>query len=122
MGYSRSFDTDKLRDDRRIYANFSVPLGESPQSSLLSTTLNYSRGDGNSLQTSVSGVTGEDNQFSYGLSASTMEKGGTGYSASAGYRSPYAYLTATAGNDSLNHRQSSFGVSGAVVVIHLGLP
>ncbi|EOV6478829.1 fimbria/pilus outer membrane usher protein [Salmonella enterica subsp. enterica serovar Infantis] len=121
VGYSRSFDTDKLRDDRRIYANFSVPLGESPQSSLLSTTLNYSRGDGNSLQTSVSGVTGEDNQFSYGLSASTMEKGGTGYSASAGYRSPYAYLTATAGNDSLNHRQSSFGVSGAVVVHPFGL-
>ncbi|WP_170876293.1 fimbria/pilus outer membrane usher protein, partial [Salmonella enterica] len=81
MGYSRSFDTDNWRDDRRIYVNFSIPLGESPQSPLLSTTLNGSKGAGNSLQTSVSGVAGEDNQFSYGLSASTMEKGGSGYSA-----------------------------------------
>lgn len=121
MGYSRSFDTDNWRDDRRIYVNFSIPLGESPQSPLLSTTLNGSKGAGNSLQTSVSGVAGEDNQFSYGLSASTMEKGGSGYSASTGYRSPYAYLTATAGNDTLSHRQTSFGISGAVVAHPFGV-
>lgn len=121
VGYSRSFDTDSWRDDRRIYVNFSIPLGESPQSPLLSTTLNGSKGAGNSLQTSVSGVAGEDSQFSYGLSASTMEKGGSGYSASTGYRSPYAYLTATAGNDSLNHRQTSLGVSGAVVAHPFGV-
>ncbi|ECE0793953.1 fimbrial biogenesis outer membrane usher protein, partial [Salmonella enterica subsp. diarizonae] len=52
VGYSRSFDTDNLRDDRRIYVNFSIPLGESQQSPLLSTTLNGSKGAGNSLQTS----------------------------------------------------------------------
>ncbi|ECG8572661.1 fimbrial biogenesis outer membrane usher protein [Salmonella enterica subsp. diarizonae] len=121
VGYSRSFDTEKWRDDSRVYVNFSVPLGESQQSPLLSTTLNGSKGAGNSLQTSVSGVAGEDNQFSYGLSASTMEKGGSGYSASSGYRSPYAYLTATAGNDSLNQRQTSLGVSGAVVAHPFGL-
>ncbi|EAU4677858.1 fimbrial biogenesis outer membrane usher protein [Salmonella enterica] len=121
VGYSRSFDTDNLRDDRRIYVNFSIPLGESQQSPLLSTTLNGSKGAGNSLQTSVSGVAGEDNQFSYGLSASAMEKGGSGYSASTGYRSPYAYLTATAGNDSLNNRQTSLGVSGAVVAHPFGI-
>lgn len=28
MGYSRSFDTDNWRDDRRIYVNFSIPLGK----------------------------------------------------------------------------------------------
>lgn len=46
---------------------------------MFSTVLNYSKEEKNSIQTSISGTGGEDNQFSYGLSGNSQENGPSGY-------------------------------------------
>ncbi|EMW9312559.1 fimbrial biogenesis outer membrane usher protein [Salmonella enterica] len=121
IGYSRALDNNTYRRDERIFVNLSFPLGAETHGAQLSTTLSYNKGERNSTQTAVSGVTGHDNQFSYGLSANTLENGPSGYTLNAGYRAPYALMTTTAGKDSHHNRQVSFGVSGAVVAHPYGV-
>ena len=121
IGFSQSRANDSYRRDERLFLNVSVPLGDSFQSPSLSTTLNYSKQTGNSLQTSVSGTAGEDNAWSYGLSFNRQAWGTSGYSLNGGYRSSAVNLSATAGNDSAHHRQMSFGASGAIVAHPYGV-
>ncbi|MFP1557046.1 fimbria/pilus outer membrane usher protein [Escherichia coli] len=75
----------------------------------------------NSIQSSISGVSGDDNQLSYGVSLNTQENGPTGYAVNGSYRSPVATLQATAGNDSRHNRQISAGISGAIVAHPFGV-
>ncbi|SUI38816.1 outer membrane fimbrial usher protein [Salmonella enterica subsp. enterica serovar Braenderup] len=120
LGFSQSRSNDSYRRDDRIYLNFSIPLGESIKSPLLSSTVNYSNKGKSNIQTSLSGVAGMDNQFSYGA-AFNARKGEEGYSINGGYRSPFVNLSATAGNDSNSNRQVSLGASGAIVAHPYGL-
>lgn len=88
---------------------------------MLSTTVNVSDKNSNSIQSSISGVSGDDNQLSYGVSLNTQENGPTGYAVNGSYRSPVATLQATAGNDSRHNRQISAGISGAIVAHPFGV-
>lgn len=53
--------------------NFTLPLGGSTQSPVFSTVLNYNKGEKNSIQTSISGIAGKYNQFSYGVSGNSQK-------------------------------------------------
>ncbi|WMD22943.1 fimbria/pilus outer membrane usher protein [Achromobacter seleniivolatilans] len=95
----------------------SIPLGRTPHSPLLSTSLGRS-GSETLMQTNLSGTLGDDNQYSY--NAYGMYSGGDGNrSSSAGvsgtYRAPYAQLSASASSGS-GSSQTSAGVSGSIVV------
>lgn len=67
----------------------------------------------------LSGTAGAWNQFTYGATASHGGNGnGNTFSANAGYNSPYAVFSASAGRGD-GYSQESFGASGAVVA-HAG--
>lgn len=121
VGFSQSWDNETQHRDNRVYLNFSIPLGGGAQSPLVSSTFNYNKDGRNNIQTSVSGVAGDDNQISYGVSANKQESGPSSYSVNGGYRSPFVNLMATAGNDSDNNRQMSIGASGAVIAHPYGI-
>ncbi len=121
IGLSQSRDNEQQRRDDRFYINFTLPLGGSVQSPVFSTVLNYSKEEKNSIQTSISGTGGEDNQFSYGLSGNSQENGPSGYAMNGGYRSPYVNITTTVGHDTQNNNQRSFSASGAVVAHPYGV-
>lgn len=121
VGFSQSRDNENQQLDDRVYLNLSLPLGNDIQSPLLSSTFNYNKSGNNTLQTSISGVTGEDNQFSYGISGNTQESGPSGYSVNGGYRSPFVNLMATTGRDSAHNRQASIAASGAIVAHPYGI-
>ncbi len=121
LGYSKSQNNNTGRSDERVYFNFAIPLGDGPQTPLLSTTLNYNQNGNNSAQTAISGTLGSNNQYSYGISANTQKNHSSGYSVNGRYRSPFAVLSSSAGNDSNHNRQFSFGASGAIVMHPYGL-
>lgn len=94
-----------------------IPLGRSAHSPLLSTNLSRT-GSNTQVQTSLSGVAGEENQYSY--NAYGAHSGGEGRSssragASGTYRAPFAQLSASASSGS-GSNQVSAGVSGSIVV------
>lgn len=121
VGYSQSRNNNTGRRDERVYFNFAVPLGDEQQSPLLSTTLNYDAKGNNSAQTAISGTLGDNNRYSYGISANIQEKNASGYSVNGRYRSSFATLASSAGNDSHQNKQFSLGASGAVVAHPYGL-
>ncbi|HDC1420835.1 TPA: fimbrial biogenesis outer membrane usher protein [Salmonella enterica] len=121
IGFSQSRDNDNSRKDERIYLNLSVPLGDSLQTPLLATVLSHSKNIGDSIQTSISGAAGQNNEYSYGASFNRQERSTSGYSLNGSYRSPVANFAATAGSDSAHNRQMSLGVSGAVVAHPYGI-
>jgi outer membrane usher protein len=105
------------KPDTRVQANFSLPLGRSPHSPLLSTSFNQdttaevrTRG----AQESINGTWGENNQLSYSASA-TQSSGDDAYSANAQYRSNYASVSASVSEGS-GYSQQSLGATGGVVV------
>ncbi|CDZ86666.1 fimbrial usher protein [Citrobacter koseri] len=121
LGYSRSKDNEIGRTDDRIYLNFSMPWSDNFQSPQLSATLNHNKGGPDSAQTTVSGVAGSDNQFNWGITGNTQEKGPSGWSLNTAYRTPFTQLQATAGRDSDKNRQMSLGASGAIVAHPYGV-
>ncbi len=75
------------KPDNRVQANFSLPLGHSPHSPLLSTSFNQDTTGGvrtRGAQESINGTWGENNQLSYSASA-TQASGDDSYSASGQY-------------------------------------
>ncbi len=94
-----------------------IPLGRAAQSPLLSTSLSRS-GDSTNVQTNISGVLGEDNQYSYNAYGNHAMGDGS-RSSNAGvsgtYRAPYAQVSASASGGS-GSSQTSLGVSGSIVV------
>ncbi|MFC0323474.1 fimbria/pilus outer membrane usher protein [Gallibacterium melopsittaci] len=124
LNYSFSFSQSKNsfgESDRRVYVSLSLPLGDDSSSAYLSQSLNYSKANGYSGYTSVSGALGEDRQYSYSVSASKQQDGGSNLSVSNSYSGSLAQVNASWGRDSNSNQQMSFGVSGAVVAHPKGI-
>lgn len=119
------------RMSNEVFANFTLPLGDSAHAPNFGASLTHDSTGHTLDQATVNGTLGEDNQFSYGATAS--HDNGTGDSGSggnagtiyAGYRSPFAQFNGSIGSGS-GYSQASLGVSGAVIVhpggITLGQP
>lgn len=99
------------------YANITIPLGKAHPATV-SSNVSHDTNGRSQVQTAVAGSLGEDNDFSYGVSANHAAGGATGAAtggnANVQYRSPYAVLSGSAGGGS-GYSQSSIGVNGAVV-------
>jgi outer membrane usher protein len=101
--------------DNQMFVNASLPLGNTPYAPSLSVNLNHSAANGSQEQAVLNGTAGQWNQFVYGASASHSSSGtGSAVSVNAGYNSPYAILSVSAGKGS-GYSQESFGASGALV-------
>ncbi|HEJ9661893.1 TPA: fimbria/pilus outer membrane usher protein [Proteus mirabilis] len=121
IGFSQSRDNKNQQRDDRVYLNISLPLGSETQSPLLSSSVSLQKAGNSHLQTTISGVKGEANQFSYGLSVGTEKEGLASYSLSGGYLAPFVNLAASAGNDRNHNRQISLSASGAIVAHPYGV-
>ncbi|TAN05299.1 MAG: fimbrial biogenesis outer membrane usher protein [Rhodanobacteraceae bacterium] len=104
--------------DNQVFLNANLPLGRSAHAPNLSVNVNHSDATGTQEQAMLSGTAGQWNQFTYGATAShgSSANGGSGnaFSVNAGYNSPYAVLSASAGKGS-GYSQESFNASGALV-------
>jgi outer membrane usher protein len=103
--------------DNRILANFSIPLGNSPHSPMLSTNLIQDTTGGvstRSAQEVITGTLGENNQLTYSGSAS-QASGDDSYTASGQYRSAYTDVSASV-SEGTGYSQQSLGATGGVVV------
>ncbi len=78
IGFSQTRRSGDYHHDNRFFFSFSLPLSDTERT-LPSTTVNVSDKNSNSIQSSISGVSGDDNQLSYGVSLNTQENGPTGY-------------------------------------------
>jgi outer membrane usher protein len=95
------------------FASFSIPLGEeSPV--FFSSAMSHDSSGELAEQASLSGVTGDRQQMSWGVSATHSEQGGSTGGVSGQYLSPWTTLNASAGVGRDN-RTLSAGLSGAVV-------
>lgn len=105
------------RPDKKVQASFSLPLGRSAHSPLLSAsyledTVGAQRKQGE--QAAIEGTLGANSQMSYSASA-TESAGEDSYAASGQYRTRYANVSASIGTGS-SFSQQSLGVTGGLVV------
>jgi outer membrane usher protein len=117
LSAARQNDVMTGKPDNRVQINFSLPLGHSPHSPMLSTSFNQEMtGDVRTRggQEVVNGTWGETNQVSYSASAS-QSAGQDSYTASGQYRGSYASVSASASEGS-GYSQQSLGASGGLVV------
>jgi outer membrane usher protein len=117
ISIARQNDVITGKPDNRVQVNFSLPLGHSPHSPMLSTSFNQdttgnvrTRGG----QEVINGTWGENNQVSYTASAS-QAAGDNSYTASGQYRGADASVSASASEGS-GYSQQSLGASGGLVV------
>ncbi len=112
----RSTDADGTPSNQ-IMVSTTIPLGHSQHSPQLTTNLSASNGSA-SVQTSLSGNAGAENQYSYnvygsgGQSASSSANMNAG--ASGAYHGAHGQVTASA-SAGANSSQVSAGVSGSIV-------
>jgi outer membrane usher protein len=114
---ARQKDVVTGKPDNRVQLNFSLPLGHSPHSPMLSTSFNQETiGDARTQggQEVLNGTWGETSQASYSVSAS-QAAGQNSYTASGQYRGAYAGVSASASEGS-GYSQQSLGASGGLVV------
>ncbi|MGO4396159.1 fimbria/pilus outer membrane usher protein [Variovorax sp. M-6] len=108
--------------DNRVMLNLSIPLGTGARAPYSTTSLQRVQDGGTSVQQSVTGALGEDNAFTYGLSAGHNGSGDgngaagstTSVGANVAYASPMAAVTANASKSS-TYSQVGAGVAGTVV-------
>jgi outer membrane usher protein len=103
--------------DNRLQVNFSLPLGHSPHSPMVSTSFNQETTGGvrtHGGQEVINGTWGANSQLSYSASAS-QTAGQNSFTASSQYRSTYASLSASLGKGS-GYSQQSLGATGGVVI------
>ena len=103
--------------DSRVQLNFSLPLGHSPHSPMLSTSFNQdSTGNVRTRggQEVINGSWGQNGQFNYSASAS-QSAGDNSYTASGQYRGAYAGVSASA-SEGTGYAQQSLGATGGLVV------
>ncbi|CAD5109323.1 fimbria/pilus outer membrane usher protein [Zestomonas carbonaria] len=110
--------------DVQYLATLSIPLGQTAGAPLLNTTATYQDNDNNTLQTSVSGVVGEQMQTNYNLYAnsglSTGERSNA-YGVNLRHRTPVSTLGTSVSRgdgfarESLSARGSIATYSGGVV-------
>lgn len=107
--------------DTQIGLSLSMPLGQSNQQSL-DLQLNQSRESGSQLQASLEGTTGEQDEYSYGLTASQDQpKTGeqtTSLGANGNYRAQRTSLNGSYSRDSHGQQQYSVGAQGSLLAHH----
>jgi outer membrane usher protein len=102
--------------DNRVQVNFSLPLGHSPHSPMVSTSFNQETTGGvrtRGGQEVINGTWGANSQLSYSASASQSAAQDSA-TASAQYRATYASLSASLSGGS-GYSQQSLGATGGVV-------
>ncbi|MEM5384322.1 fimbria/pilus outer membrane usher protein [Paraburkholderia phymatum] len=101
-----------------IMVSTTIPLGHTQHAPMLSTNLNAGSGGASSMQASIGGTAGENNQYSYNAYGTVGRSSSQAVNANAGvsgvYRAPYAQVTASASGGA-NSSQMSAGVSGSIV-------
>lgn len=104
--------------DTQVSLDVSIPLGNSAKHFFTANTT-YNK-DGITAQSAVNGISGDQNQFNYNISASRDADKNHSASFSGQYRSPYSTLSAsyTQGN---SYYSTSAGASGAVVALPAGV-
>jgi outer membrane usher protein len=103
--------------DNQVQLNFSLPLGHSSRSPMLTTSFTQDTTGGvrtRGGQEVINGTWGENNQLNYSASAS-QAAGDDSYTASGQYRSSYAGVSASLSAGS-GYSQQSVGATGGVVV------
>jgi outer membrane usher protein len=103
--------------DNRVQVSFSLPLGHSPHSPMVSTSFNEETTGGvrtRGGQEVINGTWGENNQLSYSASASQTSQDDS-FTASSQYRSTYASMSASVSEGS-GYSQQSLGATGGVVL------
>jgi outer membrane usher protein len=113
---SRSADSDRYQNTYMVSVN--VPIGMSSGNPMsLTTNVNASDNKNNSVQTTLSGTTGEQRQLSYSVYGSGNKvDGDRAYSGGTNltYNAPQAVLTASAsGGDGF--KQAGLGARGSIV-------
>ncbi len=111
----------------QIFLSLTLPLGASPHAPTLSGNVTHD-GDGHMLdQLTMNGTLGQDNQFSYGATASHDNGQGQGSSSGgnagtfyAGYRSPYAQMNGSIGSGK-GYSQASLSAAGSLVAYRGGV-
>jgi len=105
------------KPDDQLQLNFSLPLGHTQHSPMLSVNLNQDTTAGvraHRGQEMINGTLGENNQFSYSASAN-QSTAGNAFAADAQYRSSYAGLSGSVSAGS-GYSQQSVGATGGLVV------
>lgn len=101
--------------DNQVFLNASLTLGAGMHAPNLSVNLSHGDSSGSQEQATLNGTAGEWNQFTYGATVSHASAiSGTATSVNAGYRSPWAVFSATAGKGD-GYAQQSIGINGALV-------
>ena len=116
IGISRTFSSAG-QPETQYLASVTIPLGSQPRAPMLTTSLNYSDHKTTSVQTTVSGTAGDNNQLSYNAYGSNNRADNHSTNTLGGnvqYNSPYAVMNAGASSGSGN-RQLNLGLSGSVV-------
>jgi outer membrane usher protein len=98
----------------QYYASASMPLGREAQSPTVTASVSKDSAGGTSLQSTLNGVLGDDNAFSYGVSAS-KNPGSSNGSVNGQYRAAYANVGGSYGYSSGGATQMSAQASGAIV-------
>lgn len=104
------------KPDNEVQANFSLPLGHSPHSPVVSTRFTQDTTGGvrtRSEQQAINGTWGENNQLSYSATASESP-GDDSFTADAQYRASYASMSASLG-EGTGYSQQSLGMTGGIV-------
>lgn len=100
------------RNQKRLFLSASMPFGDSPKRPYLTSSISHS--DGHTDGTiGISGVAGEQNEWSYAVNALSA-KGQGNANANVGYSGSSALLNASVGVGP-SSRQYSLGASGALV-------
>ena len=104
------------RDQTNWYLNLSFPLWESWESRAPYLSLRYNQDDqgGKSEQAMLSGALGENNKYTYNLSASHDNRSGTSANVGAGWTGSVASLNGSYSTGD-GYNSTSLGLSGAVV-------
>ncbi|WP_256702065.1 fimbria/pilus outer membrane usher protein [Burkholderia sp. SRS-W-2-2016] len=113
LSLSRQRDTLSGQMNNQVFLSVSMPLGKSQHAPTLATSFAHDSNTGWSEQAMLTGTAGEDNNFSYGVTAN-HSPGSTVGGVNGQYRSPYATFLGSASTGS-GYSQLSGGVSGAVV-------
>lgn len=98
------------------YLNFSLPLWEdrSARAPMMSLRYNQDSNGGKGQQMTISGAAGDDNQYSYNLSAAHDNYSGTSGSVSGTWQNRLTQMNGSYGVGK-HYRSASVGMSGAVV-------
>ena len=110
------------KPEKSMQANFSLPLGHSPRSPLLSTSMIQNTSDGVRTrrgQEVIIGSLGENNQLNYSVSAS-QAAGNSAYTANGQYRGANSSVSASASVGS-GYSQQSLGATGGMVMHQGGI-